>query len=108
MTNMILIYITCKNLAEAKTIGKHLLDKRLCACINMFDGMKSLYFWPPKSGILEEATETVLLVKTLEDKFDSIEKEVTALHSSDTPCLIAIPVLNASKKYFDWINGEIQ
>ena len=92
---------------EAKKIGKHLLDKRLCACINIFDGMKSAYFWPPKTDTLEEASETILLVKTLDHTFEGIEKEVSALHSSDTPCLISIPVTHVSKKYFEWIKGEI-
>ena len=42
-----------------------------------------------------------------QEKFDEIEKEVLKLHSSDTPCLIAIPATNVAKKYFDWIKGEI-
>jgi len=107
MSDLILIYITCSNTEEAKKIGKHLLDKRLCACINIFDGMNSFYFWPPRTGTIEEAHETILLVKTFSEKFESIEKEVSAIHSSDTPCLIAIPTVNVSKKYFEWIKGEV-
>ncbi len=76
-------------------------------CINIIDGMKSAYWWPPKSGKIEEASETILLVKTLQKKFDEIEKEVKKLHSSDTPCLIAIPTTKIAKKYYDWIKGEI-
>jgi periplasmic divalent cation tolerance protein len=108
MTDMILIYITCADVSEAKKIGKYLLDKKLCACINIFDGMNSLYFWPPKTGKLEEAHEAVLLVKTLSGKFELIEKEVLAIHVSDTPCLIAIPTTHVSKKYLEWIKGEMQ
>ncbi len=104
---MIFIYITCENVTEAKKIGKHLLKKRLCGCFNIIDGMNAVYWWPPKSGKIEEANETILLIKTLEGKFDEIEKEVLTLHSSDTPCLIAIPTINVAKKYFDWIKGEI-
>lgn len=106
--NMIIIYITCGNTEEARKIGKHLLDKRLCACINIINGMESLYFWPPKSGILEKAHETILLVKTLEEKFDAIEKEVISIHPSDTPCLIAIPTARVADKYLAWIQGEVE
>lgn len=107
MTDMILIYITCESVDQAKKIGTHLLKKRLCGCFNIIDGMKAVYWWPPKSGKIEEASETILLVKTLQKKFDEIEKEVLKLHASDTPCLIAIPVVNVSKKYYEWIKGEI-
>ncbi len=107
MKDMMLVYITCKNNQEAKTIGHALLAKRLCACINILDGMNSVYFWPPKSGTLEEASESILLVKTLEEKFKQIEEEVTKLHSSDTPCVMSIPVSNVSEKYYEWIQGEI-
>ncbi|OGG11644.1 hypothetical protein A2Z00_01150 [Candidatus Gottesmanbacteria bacterium RBG_13_45_10] len=108
MTDMIIMYITCESAAEATKIGTHLLQKRLCGCINIYEGMRSLYFWPPKTGKLEKANETVLLVKTISSKFDAIEKEVMKLHSSDTPCMIAIPAAKVSKEYYDWIKEEIR
>ena len=104
---MILVYITCQDAFEAEHIGTHLLKKRLCACINIYSGMNSKYFWPPKTGRFEEAHETVLLVKTLSAKFSAVEKEVKKLHASDTPCIIAIPVSHSSKKYYEWLKGEI-
>lgn len=104
---MILIYITCHDEEEAKKIGMHLLKKRLCACFNMVGGMKSACFWPPKSNKIEESNETILIIKTIENKFDAIEKEVLKIHSSDTPCLIAIPTVGVAKKYHEWIKGEI-
>jgi periplasmic divalent cation tolerance protein len=108
MTDMILIYITCDSVAQAEKIGKHLLKKRLCGCINIIEGMHAIYFWPPKQNKLEESNETILLVKTLADKFDVIEREVIKLHSADTPCLIALPITNVAKKYYKWIKGEIK
>lgn len=108
MTDLILIYITCESEKEAKKIGKHLLEKRLCGCVNIIDGMKAMYWWPPKANKLEVSAETILIVKTLENKFNAIEKEVTKLQSSETPCLIAIPTANVAKKYYRWIKGEVR
>jgi periplasmic divalent cation tolerance protein len=107
MTDMILIYITCRTHEEAEKLGTHLLNKRLCSCVNIFDGMQSIYFWPPKSGTIEKANESVLIVKTLANKFDAIEQEVTKVHSYTTPCLIAIPTTDVAKKYYAWIKGEV-
>ena len=107
MSDLILIYITCNDEAEARKIGTHLLKKRLSGCINIINGMNSVYWWPPKAGQLEEGKETILIVKTIRSKFDEIEKEVIGIHSSDTPCLIAIPTVAVAQKYADWIKGEI-
>ncbi len=105
---MILIYITCRDSKEAHAIGTHLLKKRLSACYNVIDGMQSAYWWPPKQGKIEEAAETILLVKTVESKFDEIESQVVKLHSSDTPCLIAIPTVKVASKYWKWIREEME
>lgn len=107
MTDMILIYITCDNEEEAKKIGMHLLKKRLSACFNIVNNMKATYWWPPKSDKIEESNESILIVKTVENKFDEVEKEVLQIHSSDTPCLIAVPAVKVASKYYQWIKGEI-
>lgn len=107
MTDMILVYITCEGVEQAKKIGKHLLDKRLCVCINIFPNMQSAYFWPPKSEKIEEANEVVLIAKTLESKYQALEDEVHKVHTADTPCIFAIPVSRVDKKYYEWIKGEL-
>jgi periplasmic divalent cation tolerance protein len=107
MTDLILIYITCESADEAKKIGKYLLEKRLCGCVNIFPDANPMFWWPPKENKLDESKESVLLVKTLESKFEEIENEVRKIHSFDTPCLIAIPVLKVNQDYYDWIKGEI-
>lgn len=105
---MIIIYITCESKREATKIGKHLLKKRLCACVNIFENMTPIYWWPPKKGRLEEGKETVLIVKTLEEKFEEIEKEVTKIHSYSVPCIFSIKVDKVNKPYLDWLIGEIK
>ena len=104
---MILIYITCQSVEQAKQIGRHLLEKRLCACVNIFDHMMPMYWWPPKEGKISEDSEVVLLIKTLEEKFDEIERQVKKLHTDSTPCIFSIKVDRVSKQYYEWIKGEI-
>jgi periplasmic divalent cation tolerance protein len=107
MEKMIVIYITCKGDAEANKIGKHLMTKRLAPCFNILPGMYSECFWPPKTGEIEKANETILLVKTLEDKFVEIENEVRKLHSDKVPCIFAIPITKVSEKYYQWLKDEL-
>ena len=69
MTDMLIVYVTCENIGEAKKIGRHLLEKRLCACVNILGNANPMFLWPPKSGNIDESQEVVLLVKTLEKKY---------------------------------------
>jgi len=105
---MILVYITCESKKQAKEIGKHLLKKRLCGCINIFEKMTPIYWWPPKKGKLCEDKEVVLIVKTTEEKYMAIEKEVTKIHSYEVPCIFSIKVNKVNKPYLDWLTGEIK
>ena len=105
---MIVVYITCDSKDEAIKIGKHLLKKRLCGCVNIFENIRAIYFWPPKKDKLEEGKETVLLVKTIKEKFKEIEKEVKKIHSDNVPCIFSIKVDKVSKPYFDWLVREIK
>lgn len=107
MTDILLIYVTCESVAQAKKIGRYLLEKRLCACVNIFPHTEPLSLWPPRSGKIEEGKETVLLIKTLESKYKEVETEVLKLHSYEVPCILAIPIAHVSEKYREWLKGEL-
>ncbi len=108
MTDLLLVYITCESLAQAKSIGKHLMNKRLCACVNIFPEMHPMVFWPAKANVIEEGKEVVLIAKTTEAKYQKLEEEVIKLHTYEIPCIIAIPTTHVNKKYYDWLIGELE
>lgn len=105
---MIIVFITCKNQKEAKKIGLVLLKKKLVACSVVIPAVSSFYFWPPKKNKIEKSREAVLLIKTLENKFSAIEREVKKLHSYTVPCVLGIPVKRVHKPYLKWLSGELQ
>ncbi|NGX33585.1 MAG: Divalent-cation tolerance protein CutA [Candidatus Anoxychlamydiales bacterium] len=105
---MILIYVVCKDIIEAKNIGKKLLEKRLIACVNILDGMKSFCFWPQNSDTIEESSETILLVKTIKEKFSEINEEIKKVHSYEVPCIFSIKVDDVDSKYQKWLNDQIK
>ncbi len=108
MSDMILVYITCATLKQAKQIGTYLMQKRLCACVNIFPEMLPMVFWPPKSNSIATDKEVVLIVKTVESKYKALEKEVEKIHTYDVPCIFSIPVTHVSKSYYDWLTGELK
>lgn len=107
MTDLLMVYITCESVKQAKKIGKHLLVKRLCGCVNIIPEMKPIFWWPPKEYKLDESKEVVLIAKTLEKKYPALEREVIKVHSFDTPCIIALPAKHVGKKYYDWLVSEM-
>ena len=100
--DMILIYITCKDRKEAKTISKALLEKKLVACANIHQ-IESMYWW---QGKIQEGTEAVIIAKTNENNYEKVKQEVKKLHSYDTPCIIKLNA-EANKEYSDWVDRVI-
>lgn len=108
MTNILLVYITCESIEQAKSIGDHLMKNRLCACINIIPNIQSVSFWPPKENKMEHSKEVVLIAKTIESKYQALEQETVKVHSYDNPCIIAIPTAHVSKKYYNWLLEEVK
>lgn len=97
----LLVYITCTSPEEAEHIATALLDERLVACVNIPQTcLRSLYLW---KGQREEAQETLLLAKTMEDRFTLLCQTVRNLHSYETPCIVALPLAAGDAAYLHWI-----
>lgn len=101
---MILIYITCKDKKEARKIGLYLVEKRLAACCNIFP-IESICRWNKK---IVSGKEEVLIVKTLKNNFEKIEKEIKKLHSYKTPCIFEIALGRVNKDYLKWLEKEVK
>jgi len=95
-----LIYITTENKVEAERIGRILVEERLAACVNIIDGMNSIYRW---EGKLMQDTETVLIAKTVQDKVSALTERVKALHSYDCPCVVALPIHDGNESFLNWV-----
>jgi periplasmic divalent cation tolerance protein len=105
MTDIIFLYITVSNRAEADKIAHALVDEKLAACVNIIPGMTSVYRW---QGKREEAQEIVLVVKTRAELFDKCAARVKGLHSASCPCIVALPLAAGTLDFLDWIRKSTQ
>jgi periplasmic divalent cation tolerance protein len=96
-------YVTAKDREEAERIGRALVEERLAACVNILDGMRSIYRWQEK---VEDAAETVLLVKTDASRTQAVIDKVKQLHSYSCPCVVVWPLTGGNPEYLDWISRE--
>ena len=97
------VYITAKEKTQALAIGRALVEERLAACINVLDGMTSVYRW---EGAVEEASEAVLIAKTTEPLLPALIARVKELHTYTCPCVVAWPIGTGNAPYLDWIERE--
>jgi periplasmic divalent cation tolerance protein len=98
-----LIYITASDAAEAKRLGRILVEARLAACANVFPEMTPIFWW---DGAVQEDSEAVLIAKTRGDLVDAVIDMVRAKHSYDCPAVLAIPIQAGHAPFLDWIDSE--
>jgi periplasmic divalent cation tolerance protein len=100
-----MVFITAADNEEARLIAKVLLEQKKAACVSIMDGMNSTYWW---KGAVENATESLLMVKTRASLLDDVVTAVTEVHSYENPEIIALPVLGGSDRYFEWLDGSLE
>ena len=101
----IVVFLTAANGEEAVRLADMLIGAHLAACVQILPEMESVYRW---EGKIERQPEILLLVKTTRSKFDELEKEVRALHSYETPEIIALPVVAGSAPYLEWLRASLK
>lgn len=100
MTQAILIITNVPDSAVAEKISRQLVENRLAACVNVLPPVHSVYRW---HDAVEEATEIMLLIKTVQNLYSKVEKKIVELHPYDVPEVIALPINNGLPSYIGWI-----
>jgi periplasmic divalent cation tolerance protein len=101
---MRIVYMTAKNSKEAKKISEYLLKKKLIACANIFP-VESKYSW---KGKIVDATEFVILAKTIDSGFEKVEKAVNAMLGYEIPAIYSWKADKVSIEYCDWVKREVK
>jgi len=99
------VFVTCASLAEARTIARTVVSKRLAACVNIIlSPVESCYRW---KGKVEKAREYLLILKTTSSRLRALETAVKRLHSYDLPEFIALPITTGSHEYLRWLAQNV-
>src|SRR3982751_3357712 len=95
----IIVFMTAASGEEATRLADMLIGAHLAACVQILPEMESVYRW---QGKIERQAEILLIAKTTVDRFPELEREVRALHSYETPEIVAIPIVVGSTPYLNW------
>jgi len=104
-TDAIVVLMTAGSREEAARLAEMLVGARLAACVQIMPEMESIYHW---KGSVHRDPEFLLLAKTTRAKFDDLEREVRALHSYETPEIIALPVTTGSAPYLEYLTATVE
>lgn len=103
MNDILIGYVTCASMEEARRIGRILVEERLAACVNLRPH-ETIYRW---RGAVEEDEEVGMLVKTTRAAWDAVAARVRGLHSYDLPCIVAWPLAGGLPEYLAWIGDSV-
>jgi periplasmic divalent cation tolerance protein len=100
LSDFIVVFVTCGSEEEALKIARALVEERLAACANIVSPLRSIYRW---EGKIWDEKEWLLIIKTQQSTFEDLSKRVKALHSYSLPEIIALPIVEGSPAYLNWI-----
>jgi periplasmic divalent cation tolerance protein len=97
----VVLFITTADKKQAQDIASALVAKRLAACVNIIQGVESVFRW---QGKLDQQKECLLIVKSKKPLIPKLIKLVKSLHSYEVPEIIAFPIIAGNKDYLDWLD----
>lgn len=103
MTDKIVVLSTCQP-DDAERIARHLVERRVAACVNILAGARSVYRW--KDEVTADG-ESVLVIKSRRDLFPALHAELRKVHNYDVPELIALPVVEGAASYLAWLDESL-
>ena len=101
----LVVFITTSSHEEACKIADALVSQRKAACVNIVPRVNSLFRW---KGKIEEAEESLLVVKTRAKLFPDVVSTVKCIHSYEVPEIIALPIVEGNPNYLKWIDEETE
>ncbi len=101
----LLVLCTCPNQEIATTIAENIVAQHLAACINIVPAIKSVYHW---QGNVESAEESLMLIKTHQQKFSSLQNTISTMHPYEVPEIISLDISEGLPKYLDWLTSSIR
>lgn len=103
MTDLRLVVCNVPDAAVGEAIARALIEEGLAACVNLLPGVRSIYRW---QGAVEQADEFTLLVKTVMQRQQQVQKRIADLHPYDIPEILVLSVADGLPAYLQWVRDE--
>ena len=101
MSEYIVVLCTLDDKRKAEKIACNLVCEKLCACVNILPGVKSVYEWQDK---IEQSEEVLMLIKTKKELFGELKETIVRHHPYEVPEVIALDITQGNEEYLNWID----
>ena len=95
----IIIVSTYPNKKSITKIANELVQNKIVACVNITK-ISSIYSW---QGKIENASEYLVLFKTIQKNKKSLKEKIKASHPYDIPEIAEINITSINKSYLKWL-----
>ena len=102
--SIISVFAVFASAEEAERIGRHCVEERLAACLNILGSTRSIYRW---NGAIETADEVAALFKTTDEGADALITRIAGMHSYEVPCIVSWPIEKVAAPYAEWVEASI-
>ena len=98
-----IVTVTMPDAEAARSMARALVERRLCACVNILPGVISVYRW---EGAVEEGAEVLAVIKTTAERLPDLFSAIGSLHPYDLPAIEAVAVVASGDGVADWVRSE--
>ena len=99
------VLITAPLGERTRELARGLVEARLAACVNLVDGVRSVYRW---EGAVAEDAEVLMVVKTTAGRVPELEGWLGREHPYDVPECVSIHPASVEEKYLTWLRAEVE
>ena len=103
-TTPLVVLTTVGSVEDARTLVRALVRERVIACGTILPAGTSIYRW---NSELKEEQEVMVVMKTVDARWPSLETAIKARHPYVVPELLALPVNRGLETYLGWLEREV-
>jgi periplasmic divalent cation tolerance protein len=104
-SELLLVVTTFSKLEDAQAMARQLLESRLAACVQIQEGIHSIYRW---EGKVCEEMEVLLSAKTVVGSWSAISSFIKSHHPYDLPEVLAFIPEKYEEQYGKWVQAEVK
>jgi periplasmic divalent cation tolerance protein len=104
-SSLLVVITSLPTLEQAQTIARKLVENRLAACVQIQQGVKSIYRW---DGKICEENEVLLSAKTSRALWEEIQVFIQNNHPYDLPEIMAFTPADYEQQYGQWVEAELK
>jgi len=103
--NPVIVLTTVGADFNVRAIANELVQRRLVACVNIIEGVHSIYAW---EGRVTEDREQMMVMKTADVRVDELREALFALHPYEVPEFVVLPIASISDAYSSWLLAAVE